>query len=304
MKVILMENVDTLGKAGTVKEVANGYARNYLLPRGLAMPATAEALKRLERQRTAIERRALQVATDAQSMGERISGTTVYVYAKSGEQNRLYGTVTTAVIADALAAQEGLTIDRRNISLAEPIHRLGNYTANVKLPGGVVGKLNVVVDSEANRGKPRATAVPAAAPEATAAPTAEVTTAEATTVEAAPVAEATIAEAAPVAEVNTAEASAAKAAIAEAAPVAEAATAEATAPIEASAAETNTAEAAPVAEATTAEAITLDTPAAEATSSNDVESNAGESSYAHLVEDVVATDALAADGEPTAADAK
>jgi large subunit ribosomal protein L9 len=209
MKVILIENIETLGTAGTVKDVANGYARNYLLPRGMAVPATAEALNRLERQRAAIERRAAAAADEARGMADRLGATTVYIYAKSGEQSRLYGSVTTADIASALAEQHGLTIDRRNISLDEPIHRLGNYTANVKLTGGTVGKVNVTVDNEANRGKPRPAATTAAPAEPT---TAEATTAEATA-EAAPVAEANTVEVAPVAEASPAE---------EAAPAAEA----------------------------------------------------------------------------------
>lgn len=163
MKVILMENVETLGPAGSIKEVANGYARNYLLPRGIAVPATADALKRLERQRTSIERRAAQAADAAKGMADRLATTTVYIYAKSGEQNRLYGSVTTNDIAAALNEQHGLEIDRRNISLTEPIHRLGTYIANVKLTGGTVGKLNVTVDTEANRGKHLLVAAEAAA---------------------------------------------------------------------------------------------------------------------------------------------
>lgn len=248
MKVILMENIETLGSAGTIKDVANGYARNYLLPRGMAVPATAEALKRLERQRAAIERRAATTADEARGMADRLAATTVYIYAKSGEQNRLYGSVTTADIANALATQHGLTIDRHNISLTEPIHRLGNYTANVKLPSGTTGKLNVAVDNEANRNKPR--------PQAVAATTTEAAPAEATTAEAAPVAEATTAEAAPALEASIVEAAPAEATTAEANPTAEATTAEATPAIEAS----------PISEATTTEAASAEiAPAVEAT---------------------------------------
>jgi large subunit ribosomal protein L9 len=239
MKVILTENIEALGNAGTVKEVANGYARNYLLPRGLALPATADALKRLERQRAAIERRAANAVNEARGMADRLGITTIYIYAKSGEQNRLYGSVTTADIAAALAEQHGLTIDRRNIALDEPIHRLGNYTANVKLAGGAAGKLNLVVDNEANRGKPRPEAAPAAAATfaAEAAPVAEAATAEA-----APAAEASTAEVAPIAPLEEAV-TAAEANIIETAPIAEAATA----------AEAITAEATPIAEADPAE---------------------------------------------------
>ncbi len=255
MKVILTENIEALGNAGTVKDVANGYARNYLLPRGLAMPATADALKRLERQRAAIERRAANAVDEARGMAERLSATTVYIYAKSGEQNRLYGSVTTADIATALAAQHGLDIDRRNISLDEPIHRLGSYIANVKLAGGASGKLNLVVDNEANRGKPHPEAAVAAATATTveAAPVSEAApNAEAMTTESTPVAEAMTAESTPVAEVAATEAATTEIATAEAAPAAEAATTEAI-PV----AEMMTAEAAPAAEATYTEATPL-----------------------------------------------
>ncbi len=155
MKVILTESIESLGQAGEVKDVANGYARNYLLPRGLAAPATAGALKQLERQRAMIERKAATRADEARSMAERINATEVVVYAKSGEQSRLYGSVTTSDVADALKAQHGIEIDRRNISIDEAIHRLGNYHATVKLNAGQSGKLTLVVDSEENRGKPR-----------------------------------------------------------------------------------------------------------------------------------------------------
>ncbi len=155
MKVILTESIESLGQAGEVKDVANGYARNYLLPRGLAAPATAGALKQLERQRAMIERKAATRADEARTMAERINATEVVVYAKSGEQSRLYGSVTTSDVADALKAQHGIEIDRRNISIDEAIHRLGNYHATVKLNAGQSGKLTLVVDSEENRGKPR-----------------------------------------------------------------------------------------------------------------------------------------------------
>jgi large subunit ribosomal protein L9 len=284
MKVILMENIETLGTAGTVKDVANGYARNFLLPRGMAVPASAEALKRLERQRAAIERRAATVADEARGMAERLAATTVYIYAKSGEQNRLYGSVTTADIATALANQHGLTIDRHNISLAEPIHRLGNYTANVKLASGASGKLNVTVDNEANRGKPRpeaATAAPTAIAEATSA--SEAAAAEATpAAESAPLANAAV-ETAPAAEATIAEdAPAAEATIAETAPVAEASITEA-APAEATIAED-----APAAEAMTTmteDTVTLTPhPSVEVveTADKEVASNAGESSAAAI----------------------
>ncbi len=185
-------------------------------------------------------------------MADRLGATTVYIYAKSGEQNRLYGSVTTADIAAALTEQHGVTIDRRNIALDEPIHRLGNYTANVKLAGGATGKLNLVVDNEANRGKPRPEA---AAPVVEAAPVTEVSTAEV-----APVAEAAyIAEAAPIADVSTTESAfTTEAADVVEVPIVEAAPAEAAHMVEPSATEIApaaeaAAEIAPAAETSTVE---------------------------------------------------
>jgi large subunit ribosomal protein L9 len=147
MKVILTQAVQGLGEAGTIKEVADGYARNFLLPKGLAIVATRGSIKQAEAQADTYARKAEKAKGELQKTASAIQDKTVVIRARSGSENRLYGSVTAADVAEALAAQHNITIDRRRIEV-ETIHRLGTYQATVDLGNGVSTQFNVEVAPE------------------------------------------------------------------------------------------------------------------------------------------------------------
>src|SRR5689334_17148833 len=151
MKVILTENVEKLGQTGDVKEVANGYARNFLFPRNLAIPATKGAMQDVTNRKATAARRAAQQLNTAQAAADRLRGLSVLLYARTGEQNRLYGSITSADVAQALQVQHNQTVDRRRIKLDQPIHRTGNYTATVTLGNNLTAPLTLIVEPDTNR---------------------------------------------------------------------------------------------------------------------------------------------------------
>jgi len=144
MKVVFVQNVEG-AKSGDVKEVADGYARNFLLPRGLARAATAEALKQLEAQRDAEAKRAARVLAEAQTLADQISGITLRISAKVGSAKRLHGSVTGGEIVNELKKQHSITLDRRDVELADPIKRLGDYQVPIKIGHGLERKSKVTV---------------------------------------------------------------------------------------------------------------------------------------------------------------
>jgi len=147
MKVILTQAVQGLGEAGTIKEVADGYARNFLLPKGLAVVATSGSIKQAEAQAETYARKADKARAELQKTASAIQDKTVVIRARAGSENRLYGSVTAADVSEALAAQHNLNVDRRRIEM-EPIHRLGTYQATVDMGNGVTSQFNVEVASE------------------------------------------------------------------------------------------------------------------------------------------------------------
>jgi large subunit ribosomal protein L9 len=148
MKVILTQAVPGVGEAGTIKDVADGYARNYLLPKKLAVVATRGSVKQAEAQADVYARKASKELDAQRSAAAAIQDKTVTIHARAGSENRLYGSVTAADVAEALQAQHGLTIDRRKIELDEAIHRLGTYTATADLGNGITAKFNIEVAPE------------------------------------------------------------------------------------------------------------------------------------------------------------
>jgi large subunit ribosomal protein L9 len=142
IEVILREHVDNLGQRGEIVKVADGYARNFLLPRKLALRVTGESKRQIERERAAAETREASERTDAQALAARLAGLEVSIARRVGENNTLYGSVTTSDIADALAAQQ-VTVDRRKIQLAEPLKSLGEHVVTVKLVRDVMGEIKV-----------------------------------------------------------------------------------------------------------------------------------------------------------------
>jgi large subunit ribosomal protein L9 len=147
MKVIFLQDVKGQGKKGEVKEVSEGYARNYLFPRGLATEASKGNLKTLEAQQQAAERRKQQEKEEAEALGKKLEAMTVVIRAKAGEGGRLFGAITSKQVAEALAKQ-GIDIDKRKIELDEPIRTLGVTKVPVKLHPQVRATLGVQVVEE------------------------------------------------------------------------------------------------------------------------------------------------------------
>jgi large subunit ribosomal protein L9 len=148
MEIILLKDVDNLGPAGEIREVAAGYARNYLIPRGLATVVTKASLKQLELQRQAEARRQEKLEAEAREIATELEGLTLTFLAKAGEKDRLYGSITTGDIAGALERETGESVDRRKIDLEDPIRELGTYAVPVKLLPDVTPSVTVVVQKE------------------------------------------------------------------------------------------------------------------------------------------------------------
>lgn len=149
MKIILREDVRTLGERGQIVSVARGYARNYLLPKGLAMEVTPGNLHALEFQKKVGEGREVKQVGEAQAFADRLAKVELSVAKKVGESETLYGSVTNSEIADLLAAK-GFEIDRRKIQLDEPIRAVGEFKIPIKLHRQVIAevKLNVIAEDE------------------------------------------------------------------------------------------------------------------------------------------------------------
>ncbi len=144
MKVILKHDVKGLGHAGDVREVKAGYARNFLFPTGAAAIADAGALKNWERHRDEREERERGLRAEAEAMAERLREMQLEIAVKSGEKNRLFGSVTNREIAE-LIAREGIEIDRHDIHVRQPIKTLGEHKADVRLSPGVDVQITVTV---------------------------------------------------------------------------------------------------------------------------------------------------------------
>lgn len=147
MEVILREHVDNLGRRGDIVKVANGYARNYLLPRKMALLVNEGNKKRIERERKILEAKEAEEKQAAEAFGSRLTGLDLSIGRKVGETEALYGSVTAADIAELLAAK-GFEVDRRKIQLHEPIKALGEFTIPVKLHREVVAQVTVHVVRE------------------------------------------------------------------------------------------------------------------------------------------------------------
>jgi large subunit ribosomal protein L9 len=148
MKVILTRTVPGLGEAGTIKEVADGYARNFLIPKGLATAATGTNVKQAQERAEAAARREAKEREALEKQAAQLADKTVVIRVRVGPENRLYGSVTNADVAEALQAQMGITLDRRHIELAEPIHRPGTYVVSADFGHGIDVKFNVEVAPE------------------------------------------------------------------------------------------------------------------------------------------------------------
>ena len=148
MEVILRDHVENLGRRGEIVKVADGYARNFLLPRKLALPATDANKKWVERERKITEARDLEEKGAAEAIAARLNALELTISRKTGENDQLYGSVTNADIAELLATK-GFEIDRRKILLPDPIKALGENTVPVKLHRDVTAQLRVTVAKDA-----------------------------------------------------------------------------------------------------------------------------------------------------------
>jgi large subunit ribosomal protein L9 len=163
MKLILRDDVKDLGRAGDTVNVAEGYGRNFLLPKKLAVLASPENTKRLEQELNGKKGRERRVRKDAEYLAERLSAKPLVIIAQAGEGGKLFGSVTTADIEQALAAQ-GLEIDKRKIELEEPIKMVGNYVVTVKLPSEVTAKITIAVEAKGEPKPAKAEAAPVETP--------------------------------------------------------------------------------------------------------------------------------------------
>jgi large subunit ribosomal protein L9 len=144
MQVILRDDLDNLGKSGEVVNVKPGYARNYLLPRGLAIKATAGDIKRVDHEKRVIAARTAKLAKEAQSEADKLSQISVSIAVATGEEDRLYGSVTTRDVSEALK-DRGVTVDPKKILLDEPIKALGLAEVPIKVGRGVTATVKVWV---------------------------------------------------------------------------------------------------------------------------------------------------------------
>lgn len=148
MQVILLQDVKSLGKKGEVVKVSDGYARNMLLPKKLAMEATSKNLNDLKLQQKHAEKQAQEMLEQAQALAASLEGKTVEVKIKAGENGRAFGSVSTKEIAAAVKDQLGLELDKKKMVLGDPIKALGDYEITLKLHAKVTGKLLVKVTAE------------------------------------------------------------------------------------------------------------------------------------------------------------
>lgn len=148
MKIVLRQDVPKLGEAGSVRDVADGYARNYLIPRGLAVVATPGELKTAANNQQVQARKIAREEEKLQSLADRIAGQRLEFTARAGEQGRLYGSITAADVAEKLSAAVGEEIDRRKVALEEPIRTVGEHRVTVNLVGRLKPQVTVVVVGE------------------------------------------------------------------------------------------------------------------------------------------------------------
>ncbi len=148
MKVLLKRNVPNVGKANEIKEVSDGYARNYLLPQGLAVPATKGMLRAAEEVRSAQDDKAARQRERAELLAAQLQQETIRLKAKAGETGRLYGSITNADVAKGLSRLLKVEFDKRNVLLEHPLRDLGTHLVDLKLESGVRAQIRVLIFSE------------------------------------------------------------------------------------------------------------------------------------------------------------
>src|SRR5688500_499172 len=144
-QAILLKDVDDLGKAGDAVDVSPGYLRNFLAPRKLAQPATSGALAEAQRRREAAEQAAQDAADRAEETGALLAKTVLTIQHRAGEDGKLFGSVTSKEIAEAIADARGLRVDPKKIRLPEPIREVGTFMVEIEVGGGVTSKVKTIV---------------------------------------------------------------------------------------------------------------------------------------------------------------
>ena len=147
MKVILRQDVEDLGYEGDVVEVAKGYARNYLIPKGFGLEASNENIRMFEMQEKKIEVRKLRAREEAEQLRDRLAGITVTIFQRAGEEGKLYGSVTSMDVAAEMENQ-GVVVDRRKILMDKPFKAVGEFEVPVKIYQNVIGQIKVVIQPE------------------------------------------------------------------------------------------------------------------------------------------------------------
>lgn len=147
-QAILLADVEGLGENGTAVEVAPGYLRNYLQPRGLAQPATPGALEEAIRRKEAAEKAEREAIARAKENASLLSKTVLTIHHRAGEDGKLYGSVTTKEIAEAIRDARGIKVDKKKIRLDVPIHQVGTYMIDVEVAGGAVASVKTIVAEE------------------------------------------------------------------------------------------------------------------------------------------------------------
>lgn len=145
MRVVFLEDVSGVAQGGDVKEVKNGFARNYLIPKSLAVPASHNALQGIERLKRQSEVTRLKTLADMKALGEELDGVQVNVEMRAGTGGRLYGSVTNAIVAERLSEMTDREIDRRTVEIAEPMRELGIFDVNVRVHPEVEARIKVMV---------------------------------------------------------------------------------------------------------------------------------------------------------------
>lgn len=148
MKIILKQDVKTIGKKDEIHEVSDGYARNFLFPKGLAIEASAANLNAQKNRQAALDHKKQVERQEAQALAERIQALGVTIQARTGENGKLFGSISTKEVAEAIAQQHGLSVERKKIVLKEPIRELGEYQVQVKLYAGIASTIRVTVVGE------------------------------------------------------------------------------------------------------------------------------------------------------------
>lgn len=145
MKVVFLKDVKGTAKKDQIKEVSDGYARNFLIPKGIAAPADTKVINDIKNREASKAHRIATEKAEAVALAASLESKTVKIVAQAGGDGRLYGSVTSKDVADELAKQHGITVDKRKISLSDPIKAYGSYALDVKLYPEVTGKINVTV---------------------------------------------------------------------------------------------------------------------------------------------------------------